>query len=108
MKTPGGDVYWMNKRKEPRVALKLPLRLKGKDPSGAEFEESVVTENVSKSGAGLLIKQALRAGMSLTLCDSNRFTAHVRVTTVVRCEEDPHYFRVGVSFVDSAGLWVIK
>jgi len=96
-------------RAEVRVRLRVPLKLRGKDAQGKEFEEAATTENVSLSGF---------------LCNCNReisvlssvevFMVGVRDEFVGKAEimhseaKTSPVYRYGCCFTEKKGPWVLQ
>jgi hypothetical protein len=47
----------MTRRRSDRIHVQIPVRLSGKDRSGAEFEEETVTVNINRHGACITLTQ---------------------------------------------------
>jgi c-di-GMP-binding flagellar brake protein YcgR len=54
-------------RKERRIAVRLPMQIRGKDIEGAAFEESTQSENLCRGGAAFLLRRKLDRGASLEI-----------------------------------------
>lgn len=98
-----------DKRRQKRVSVNIPIRVKWSDNKGNRFEEVTKSVNVSSDGALFPLKYPIRAGMLLDLSlplprNLQRSTAPKPVyeTTglVVRVEntEDPQSFLIAVRF----------
>jgi hypothetical protein len=55
------------RRRQRRVPLKLPVRVKGRDTDGADWEEMSTCEDASLSGVALLVSHPVRPGQVLHL-----------------------------------------
>ncbi len=66
--------YWEQKRREPRVNLRIPVKLSGVDVKGNPFSENTFTENVSRSGALVLIHHKVPIGAHIELEAFNKLT----------------------------------
>ena len=55
------------RRRERRVSVRLPMRVKGTDERGVTFEESTASENVCRSGAAFLSRHPLPLGADLEI-----------------------------------------
>jgi hypothetical protein len=53
------------RRKTRRVPLKVPVRVQGRDPSGATWEEMTSCEDVSAGGMALALERSVRVGQVL-------------------------------------------
>lgn len=62
MKEEGPD-----RRKNRRVALKIPVRVQGRDPNGKTWEMMVKCEDVSAGGLALILERPVRVGQVLHL-----------------------------------------
>jgi hypothetical protein len=55
------------RRRERRIALRLPMQVRGKDEKGITFEESTKSENLCRGGAAFLLRRKLPQGTSLEI-----------------------------------------
>lgn len=55
------------KRSERRIAVRLPLRVRGKDARGFSFEEDTSSENLCRSGAAFRTRFDVAIGSSLEI-----------------------------------------
>jgi c-di-GMP-binding flagellar brake protein YcgR len=55
------------RRKERRIAVRLPMRIRGRDIEGAAFEESTQSENLCRGGAAFALRRKLDRGASLEI-----------------------------------------
>ncbi len=55
------------RRKTRRMSLKVPVRVKGRDPSGATWEEMTSCEDVSAGGMAVILERSVRVGQVLHL-----------------------------------------
>ena len=55
------------KRSERRVAVRLPLRVRGRDARGFAFEEDTASENLCRSGAAFRTRFDVAIGSSLQI-----------------------------------------
>lgn len=96
-------------RTEVRVRLHVPLKLKGADIRGNQFEESTITENVSLSGFCCAFAAELRVNsvVNVYLTDSgDKFVGTARIV-------HPHHGsapvrQYGFRFVERTGPWVLQ
>ena len=58
----GGAGTALERRAERRIAVHLPLQVRGKDRDGIVFEESTETENVCRSGTAFAITREIDLG----------------------------------------------
>jgi hypothetical protein len=54
-------------RSERRIAVRLPLKLSGRDPLGNSFEEQTSSENLCRNGAAFLTRLDLPIGSDLDI-----------------------------------------
>jgi hypothetical protein len=55
------------KRSERRIAVRLPLRVRGRDARGFAFEEDTASENLCRSGAAFRTRFDVAIGSSLQI-----------------------------------------
>jgi hypothetical protein len=55
------------RRKQRRVAMKIPVRVQGRDPDGTAWEEMTTCEDASAGGVGLRLKRPIVLGQVLHL-----------------------------------------
>jgi hypothetical protein len=55
------------KRSERRIAVRLPLRVRGRDARGISFEEETASENLCRSGAAFRTRFDVAIGSSLEI-----------------------------------------
>ena len=55
------------KRSERRIAVRLPLRVRGRDARGLAFEEETASENQCRSGAAFRTRFDVAIGSSLEI-----------------------------------------
>jgi PilZ domain len=98
-----------DKRRQKRVEVNIPIRVKWADPQGNRFEEVTRSINVSADGAMFLLKQQLRMGMVLELSlplpkqmqkGSSPKAVYEAMGLVTRVEHTPDRsgFRIAVRF----------
>ncbi|MBI4481936.1 MAG: PilZ domain-containing protein [Acidobacteria bacterium] len=102
------EFYWVQKRGEKRVPFKLHLKMTGKNAQGGEFEEEVVTENISRRGALVRCKEELKAGATVWLTAYEQVAALATVCSIAPHDEQNGYFRVGLKFEQVLGNWLLK
>jgi PilZ domain-containing protein len=56
-----------NQRSERRIAVRLPLKVSGRDPLGNSFEEQTSSENLCRNGAAFLTRLDLPIGSDLDI-----------------------------------------
>jgi len=96
-------------RSEVRIQLKVPLKLRGTDPDGKEFEELTGTENVSLSGFFCACGAPLKKDTVVEVYFAKTPGELVGTARCVRLEPregaEPQYaFR----FVNKTGPWILK
>ena len=62
-----GQAAMRERRRERRIAVHLPMQVRGKDFEGAEFEESTRSENLCRGGAAFVLRRKLGQGTSLEI-----------------------------------------
>lgn len=99
----------LERRGEVRVALRVPLKLSGRDSNGKAFSLPTTTENVSKSG--FLCACAVVFTVN-TIVDVHMLGAeqeHVGKARIVRAEwPGTQYPRYGFRFTEIIGGWVLQ
>ncbi|MBZ5537753.1 MAG: PilZ domain-containing protein [Acidobacteriia bacterium] len=102
------DAVWKLRRGEPRVTLKFPICLIGKDKADRPFVEDTVTENVSRHGACVETIQEMEVGMLIQVSAfDQRFLAQARVAMIWSRRSQSGKYRVGLRFVDAHENWII-
>jgi hypothetical protein len=102
------DAVWKLRRGEPRVTLRFPISLIGKDKDNKPFVEDTVTENVSRHGACVETVQEMEVGMLIQVSAfDQRFLAQARVAMIWSRKSQSGKFRVGVRFVEAHENWII-
>jgi PilZ domain-containing protein len=103
------DAVWKLRRGEPRVTLKFPVCLVGKDNADMPFVEDTVTENVSRHGACVETAHAMEVGMMIQVSAfDQRFLAQARVAMIWSRKSPSGKFRVGLRFVDAHENWIVQ
>ena len=57
----------VRKRSERRIAVRLPLRVRGRDARGVSFEEDTASENLCRSGAAFRTRFDVAIGSNLEI-----------------------------------------
>jgi c-di-GMP-binding flagellar brake protein YcgR len=57
----------LERRRERRIPVHLPMLVRGTDPSGEWFEERTASENVCRGGAAFASRYALALGMKVDI-----------------------------------------
>ena len=97
------------RRREVRVHLGVPLRLRGNDAEGNAFDVVTMTENVSLNGflCACSVKVAVDSIVDVFL--SSGAAEEVGKARIVRLDEQhPGYPRYGCRFVQKVGTWVLQ
>ena len=98
----------VNRRKEDRLGISLPVRVQGHDPSGAAWEEMTKCEDASSGGASFLLKHEIGTGqvLFLSLPLPKRFRRHDQMSPTYRVYalvQTSHHglkgWRAGVAFL---------
>jgi twitching motility two-component system response regulator PilG len=97
------------RRIEPRIRLRVALKLRGTDVKGVPFVESTTTANVSRNGFLTGCTAALKLGSTVTVEMSDpeaKFSGQARV---VRCEgAGDIYPRYAFRITHKTGEWILK
>jgi len=98
----------LERRREPRVRLRVSIKLRGKDANGQPFDVLTVTENVSKSGFFCACNAQLESGVVLEVTRVGTPDEYVGKAATIRSEwhatQFPYY---GFCFVEKSGSWVL-
>ncbi|MGD1105031.1 MAG: PilZ domain-containing protein [Terriglobia bacterium] len=98
----------VNKRSQRRVAVAIPVQVRGLDAAGLEYDDSTTALEVSRRGLSFLTKRNLAIFATLTVVIPGRgpvrpeegATDFFTEATVVRSvKEDEEFYRVGVRFM---------
>ena len=96
-------------RGEVRVRLRVPLKLRGIDMHGNDFDEPATTENVSLSGFLCDSTAQVQAGASVNVFLSGVREERVGKAIIVHCDgKGAPVYRYGCRFVEKTGPWVLK
>lgn len=99
--------FWL-KRKETRVLLAVRVIIEGVDAENQPFVEEAMTENVSKSGACIIIDRVLKLGSIVNLVAfQGKFSSKAEVKALW-FDEGEKRKKVGVRFVEPPSNWVIS
>jgi len=98
-----------NHRSQRRVEAAIPIRVRGLDAAGYEYDDSTTALEVSRRGLSFLTRRELPIYSSLTVVipglgpgrpDEEGTTDFFTEATVLGCvKEDEEFYRVGVRFV---------
>jgi CheY-like chemotaxis protein len=95
----------VDRRADPRVQLRVTLKLKGRNKEGACFECRAATENMSKRGFLCTCTTPLTVGLTVeaTLCGETEYNlGHARLVRVETTEDlNPRY---GFQFIGNSGI----
>jgi DNA-binding response OmpR family regulator len=99
----------IERRKEKRVGLRVPVKLAGKDASGNSFSLPTTTENVSNIAfictCGVLLSVDAIVDVDLLAVEQER----VGKARVVRAEwPGTQYPRYALRFTEISGTWILK
>lgn len=98
----------VERRREVRVRLRVPVKLRGIDTSGEPFESLSSTENVSKSGFFCACNADLKKGVVVDVSHAESGDEYVGKAVVVRSEwYDTQFPRYGFCFTEKTGPWVL-
>jgi c-di-GMP-binding flagellar brake protein YcgR len=62
-----GQSPMRERRRERRIALRLPMQVRGKDEKGITFEERTKSENLCRGGAAFVLRRKLQEGAALEI-----------------------------------------
>lgn len=96
-------------RSEVRVRLRVPLRLRGADIRKSQFDETVMTENVSLSGFLCDTTVELAEGALVEVYMMGEQEEYAGKAAVVHADgKGTGVHRYGCRFTEKAGPWVLK
>ncbi len=96
-------------RSEVRVRLRVPLKLRGKDAQGNEFEEAATTENVSLSGFLCSCGREISIHSIVDVYMVSSHDEHVGRAQIMHSEaKAPPLYRYGCRFTEKKGPWVLR
>jgi two-component system, OmpR family, response regulator len=95
-------------RSEVRVRLRVPLKLRGKDAQGKDFEETATTENVSLSGFLCTCNRAIPVHAIVDVAIVSGRDEHVGKAQIMHSEAQPPLYRYGCRFTEKKGPWVLQ
>ncbi len=99
----------LERRKEARVGLRVPLKLGGKDSNGNTFSVPTITENVSSIGFICACAVLLSVGTGLDVYLLAAEQEYVGKACVARAEwPGTQYPRYGLRFTEIVGTWILK
>ncbi len=95
-------------RSQRRVEAAIPIRVRGLDAAGQEYDDSTTALEVSRRGLSFLTRRDLPVFSSLTIVipglgptrpDEETTDFFTEATVVGSVKEDEEFYRVGVRFV---------
>ncbi len=96
-------------RTEVRVRLRVPLRLRGKDAQGNEFEEAVTTENVSLSGFLCSCARDLSVHSAVDVYMVSGRDERVGKAEIIHSDaKAAPLYRYGCRFTEKKGPWILQ
>ena len=99
----------IERRKEARIGLRVPLKLGGKDENGNSFSLPTTTENVSRMGFICACASFLSVDTVLDVYLLAAEQELVGKARVVRAEwPGTQYPRYGLRFTEIVGTWILK
>jgi hypothetical protein len=99
----------LERRKEVRVGLRVPLKLSGQDANGAEFSLASTTENVSKGAFLCACAVVLTIDSIVDVFMLAPEQERVGKARVVRAEwTGTQYPRYGFAFTEMIGHWALQ
>lgn len=99
---------WKIYRDDPRVPLREPVILEGRDTEGNPFIEEAFTENVSREGLCVEMSCALKPGTVLQVCAPyDGFRSQACVAAVRPSKSQPGKFLTGLNFFKPNKDWII-
>jgi len=100
--------FWRVKRKETRVLLAVPVVIEGLDAENQHYIEEAWTENVSKSGACIVVERVLKLGSIISLTAfQGEFTSKAEVKAVW-FDEGERQKKIGVRSIEPPTNWVVN
>lgn len=96
-------------RAEVRVRLRVPLKLRGADSQGKQFEEVAATENVSLSGFLCSCTAVIPSGSVVSVYLTSKGEEYVGKAKVIHSQLNSGSFRhYGFRFLEKTGPWVLQ
>jgi PilZ domain len=99
---------WEAKRLDPRISLVVPVVIEGEDLSNNPFREETITENVSKTGACIVVQRQIKLGTFITVI---AFEGKFRSQAIVKgiwIDDRDKKTKIGVQFSGSLQNWVLS
>ena len=85
---PPASLSVSKQRSERRIAVRLPLRVRGRDSRGINFEEETSSENLCRNGAAFLTRFDVAIGSDLEIHIPLSRTASRRSPRIDQTEKD--------------------
>lgn len=110
MKRPG-SAQNSDRRIQRRIAVGLPMTVRGTDAAGIRFEDASQTHNVSRTGVSFITSRELKLGMDVEIAISREgardsdFQTLAHIVRVEPAEPDapakdaPQQYLIGVQFI---------
>jgi CheY-like chemotaxis protein len=96
-------------RSEVRVQLCIPLKLRGSDSQGKQFDKVATTENVSLSGFMCHCTDELPANCTLDVHLMNHRDEYVGKAKIIHSRRNGEsLWHYGCSFIEKTGPWVLQ
>jgi hypothetical protein len=99
---------WKAKRIDPRISLVVPVVIEGEDLSNNPFREETITENVSKTGACIIVQRQIKLGTFITVI---AFEGKFRSQAIVKgiwIDDRNKKMKIGVQFSGAVQNWVLS
>ncbi len=91
------------------MRLRVPLKLRGKDAQGKDFEEAATTENVSLSGFLCTCNRAIPVHSIVDVDIVSGRDEHVGKAQIMHSDVGaPALHRYGCRFTEKKGPWVLQ
>jgi hypothetical protein len=98
---------WKAKRSDPRASLIIPVVIEGEDFSGNSFREETVTENVSRTGACIVVQRQLRLGTLINIIACQGKFQSQAIVKGIWIDDRDKKTKIGVQFPGSLQNWVL-
>jgi hypothetical protein len=99
---------WKAKRLAPRVSLVVPVVIEGEDLSQNPFREETTTENVSKTGACIVVQRQIRLGTLISVTASDGKFQSQAVVKGIWIDDRDKKMKIGVQFSGPVQNWVLS
>lgn len=98
---------WKARRLEARISLVMPVVIEGDDISNNHFTEETTTENVSKSGACIIVSRQLKLGTLITVTASQGKFRGQAVVKGIWIDDHDKKTKIGIQFSGPIQNWVV-